>query len=311
MDRWLIEYIYWLFYNDGSIESLAKAAVLKFEHMPDYLYKYRTFCDKHLEALRQGVLYFTATNSLNDIKEANIVISNKADSLIHQKIYNELREMYGLPKARITSSTELMKAINDHFRRQAGEDIEGWDFAETEEFARFAKQLESIRENQLSLLQKQARNMYSVCCFSAANDINRMWAHYADNHQGFCIEYDFKSLGDEDLQTALLFPVLYLKDSRVFINDIAQVDGNSGMLSATIKEKAEWECEQEWRLVHHVKEHGTSQKMPKPTGIYLGERTNEHNTRIMMEYCAKDKIPLFKMKYNQLTDRIEPVLLHQ
>lgn len=309
MERWLIEYIYWLFYNNGSIESLAKAAILKFEHMPDHIYKYRSFCENHLKALKQGVLYFTATDSLNDIKEANIVISPQADSETYQKIYNDFGEKYDLPKATITSCTELMCAVNDHFRRLTGENKEGLDYVKTEEFARSVKMLESIRKNQLDSQQKQARKMYSVCCFSAANDTNQMWAHYADNHQGFCIEYDFKSLGDEDLLTALLFPVLYLEDSRVFVNKLNQINGNSGLLAATIKEKTEWEREQEWRLVHHVKEHGTSEKMPKPTGIYLGERTNGYNSSIMLEHCVEKGIPLYKMKYNQLTDRIEPILL--
>ena len=50
MGNWLDEYYILMFGEDNSIDTYAKAAVLKFEHMPKHLYKYRTFCDSHKSA---------------------------------------------------------------------------------------------------------------------------------------------------------------------------------------------------------------------------------------------------------------------
>ena len=63
MGNWLDEYYILMFGEDNSIDTYAKAAVLKFEHMPKHLYKYRTFCDSHKSALKRGVLYFSLTGS--------------------------------------------------------------------------------------------------------------------------------------------------------------------------------------------------------------------------------------------------------
>src|SRR5579859_4649417 len=36
----------------------------------------------------------------------------------------------------------------------------------------------------------QLMSQFRVCCFSEKHDNLLLWAHYAENHMGFCIEYD-------------------------------------------------------------------------------------------------------------------------
>ncbi len=58
-----------------------------------------------------------------------------------------------------------------------------------------------------------------------------MWAHYADNHQGFCIEYDLSN--ESEGRTAPLFPVIY-SESMVpldITNELLNLPGNSGHLA--------------------------------------------------------------------------------
>ena len=45
--------------------------------------------------------------------------------------------------------------------------------------------------NDFYVVLKQARDSLRVACFSETNRSILMWSHYAKNHQGFCIEYDF------------------------------------------------------------------------------------------------------------------------
>ena len=44
-----------------------------------------------------------------------------------------------------------------------------------------------------------------------------MWSHYAKNHTGFCVQYDFKSLGYNCHLTRLLFPIFY--SNKIFAID--------------------------------------------------------------------------------------------
>ena len=304
MGNWLDEYYILMFGEDNSIDTYAKAAVLKFEHMPKHLYKYRTFCDSHKSALKRGVLYFSLTGSLNDVKEANICITAKAEIERLQRIYNEMRVIHGFPQTEITSWDQMIYIINDFYKQRA-EINKGFDVLSQPEFQTFLKGVEDKRKEMIAKTIKDSRNMYSVCSFSASNDINQMWAHYSDSHQGFCIEYDFKSLGIDDMLTSLLFPVLYKDDNRVFINSYNEIDGNVGLAAATLKDRKEWGYEKEWRLVHGAKEHHTPQVMPKPTGIYLGENVKDENKKLMKEYCYENNIPLYQMKYNQQTNHFD------
>ena len=77
-----------------------------------------------------------------------------------------------------------------------------------------------------------------------------MWSHYAKHHQGFCIAYNFKELGNDDLRTRLLYPVVYSES----LFDVSNIFGNKKTVNnilnqaALIKSKA-WNHGKEWRLV--------------------------------------------------------------
>ena len=46
----------------------------------------------------------------------------------------------------------------------------------------------------LSDLEDKIKNKTSIICLTEDYCINPMWAHYADNHKGVCIEYDFENI---------------------------------------------------------------------------------------------------------------------
>ena len=152
--------------------------------------------------------------------------------------------------------------------------------------------------------QDQLRKIYSVCCFSASNQINLMWSHYAESNTGFCIEYDFKSEGltAEDIQ--LMFPVLYKEDARIMVNNIDRVDTSDLMHAATVKE-INWQYEQEWRHIFLGNNIGP-QHMPTPTAIYLGAKVSAQNQSWMIEFCRKHQIPLYRMDYDPKMNKLEP-----
>jgi hypothetical protein len=83
-----------------------------------------------------------------------------------------------------------------------------------------------------------------VLCFSAVNDNLLMWAHYADCHKGFAIEFDsedeeFKKLGD-------LHEVKYIK-TRPIVDAAKPVT-----LEFYVRKSPEWGYEREYRLLRHL-----------------------------------------------------------
>lgn len=171
-----------------------------------------------------------------------------------------------------------------------------------------------------------------VACFSDLNSRNfpprnndfecmiQMWSHYADNHKGFCVEYDISkihpskllplkhySVSENDylaertmlIITAGLFPVIYTANRvnipRTKLQKIKLDDANNlrhdsdidALLYKTyIVKSAKWNYEKEWRIVvdGDVCEYFDN-KIPFPyiKRIYLGCKMAPHNLDTLIE----------------------------
>ena len=61
------------------------------------------------------------------------------------------------------------------------------------------------------------REYLLVSCFSEDYKSILMWSHYAKDHTGFCVQYNFKSLGHNSHLTRILYPILYT--NKIFTID--------------------------------------------------------------------------------------------
>lgn len=52
-------------------------------------------------------------------------------------------------------------------------------------------------------------NPFIICCFGTTHNNRLMWAHYADYHKGFCIEYDFEEVRNQPIIGKHLWPIIY------------------------------------------------------------------------------------------------------
>ena len=145
----------------------------------------------------------------------------------------------------------------------------------------------------------RSENGIGVCSLSESKDIDKMWGMYANNYEGYCVQYDMT--GYEHLD--LLYPVVY-QDNRetnivtsilnTFIGEM--IEGISyGELSSDkshyarlfLTKDTEWAYQKEWRLIGDA-----NQRLPSPSVnvIYLGENASEQNKKQMIEYCKMHNI---------------------
>jgi len=79
-----------------------------------------------------------------------------------------------------------------------------------------AKQIHYVNE-----FYEQQKRIILLSSFSADCNIMPMWAHYSNNHQGFCLKYEVKVIGNRNLGDKI-YPVLYT-DTRIeahsFVNN--------------------------------------------------------------------------------------------
>lgn len=107
---------------------------------------------------------------------------------------------------------------------------------------------------QIDLVKK-----FRVSCFTTNPFSMLMWAHYADSHKGFCVEYDIPTPDKHNIKLLQnLLPVIY-SDERVSVlnecladmncptvtDDIANAIYKYGLLTKSI----DWCYQNEWRLI--------------------------------------------------------------
>lgn len=153
-----------------------------------------------------------------------------------------------------------------------------------------------------------------ICSFTGSKENLLFWAHYADSHRGFCVEYD-----------ATLLPIKYafrVKYSKQYPEARYPAPTDNRMLEPLLTKSSEWAYEEEYRLILNP-----SATMQPPndgksmilsgrevTNIYFGalaEESNKKKLRSLLEqgpftpsfWQAKLSESEFRLEFERLNDR--------
>lgn len=110
-----------------------------------------------------------------------------------------------------------------------------------------------------------------------------LWAHYANSHKGFCLEYDLnillKSEGEKGIYS---FPVLYKKrPPKISYLDVFKSEADSVIRKFAFYKSKRWEYEKEHRIVT-TKPGLNSYYYTALKAIYFGLRMNEADKNEIM-----------------------------
>ena len=161
------------------------------------------------------------------------------------------------------------------------------------------------------------------CCFSENNDSTLMWAHYADENKGLCIEYDFNQLKKDSWLRKYIFPVLYTDTPMDFSDQTDDYSLDRAVLCSCLDKAKVWEYEKEWRLLDlrlldsgEYKKRDSLKAGIKPSAVYFGyhflrrffvngdKKREEETLRIkaelnrlnkLLDFIEENKIPIFFM----------------
>ena len=159
-----------------------------------------------------------------------------------------------------------------------------------------------------------------IACFTR-NGINSMpmWAHYSNNHCGFCVEYDTKN-NKNHIINFCCFPVQYT-DKRVDISDVMEelveeilslkeqakeknikeikIDNLLiiwiSMYYSLLKHKS-WEYEKEVRVIINLP---TDYIDAIPSAIYIGAKCEEMNKKKLFDIAYILNIPIYQMEFDE------------
>lgn len=132
-----------------------------FGHRPHYVYKFQKLDEYTIRNMRNNSLYFNSPISYNDPFDCSLDIDiDLLRSEMQQVIINSIDSSKNSEQL-----SNMQKLLNDE------------------------SHMNRITSN---AFYSNFLYINSICCFSLEKKNILMWAHYADNHKGICLEFDTK-----------------------------------------------------------------------------------------------------------------------
>ena len=153
-----------------------------------------------------------------------------------------------------------------------------------------------------------------------------MWAHYSNNHQGFCVAYDMKNPANTAL-AGCTFPIQYTDERlditsfmKKYVSTVAsEVDKKSvyrieqiirndlslvyvAQLLCNIKHST-WSYEKEFRCTMGAQSKGMPYVDAVPKAIYIGMNCKEQNRNKLVEIARSLSIPVYQMRLDELSEK--------
>lgn len=135
--------------------------------------------------------------------------------------------------------------------------------------------------------------------FSLSKNYNDelLWAHYADSHKGFCIEYELNKLLKGQNPKHRYFDVTYTDNlPNISLSDILSKEDDNSLIRMMLGYKAKkWEYENELRII--TENYGlNSYDYRAVKSIYFGLRISDSEITKIMDTMKGRNIRYFKMK---------------
>lgn len=238
---------------------------------PASLFKYYGGKERDLENIKANKMWYSAPCKYNDVFDCEITVDEPA-------LFNCAKQLD--PEGmKIREGSPKWKKLKQTLRH---------------EIKSLCSTFESMRSNM------------GIACLSEFDNSLLMWAHYADNHRGICVEYDLMEINKQLNFTPV--PIIYSND-RVCFNDLNPETAENDMLALflrSITSKSEdWSYEHEWRIIRddaacgdrwNSEEKGALLDMISPSSITLGCAAEKELEYAVRAHCKEHTIPLYKMQ---------------
>lgn len=293
--------------DTSSQKRISELSVLQKAALPKHLYRFRSFDQNgySVDALKKDEIWGTSANLFNDPLDTQMFFSPDKIKKQYLKMCSDVKklEAHMLETKTFLNGNEMS---DEHYqlianrKRLASED-----------------ELRELVDASCSDILSDIKTQSYIACFTENLFSTLMWAHYADSHSGFAIEYRAIDLFPRVL------PVRYSTE-RVDASDLVScalayklsdinhihVELKDMLLPTKIltNKTMDWQYEKEWRIFKQDppvldfggKYSGGHQKILNqvPSAVYLGYRINVMNEKMICDIAKEKNIPVYKMVYD-------------
>ena len=284
---------------------IEEAQALKIKNMPKFLYKYRSDTDNAINNLETDTVWLNKPSEYNDPFEFVEYLDTKElykviGSLMKNELIDDLTKKHPVPEHVIEQAKKSdfpLKIISEYQLKN----YEGMPDGFIQKFHQAADEVlqESTTKANVDKI-KSIKDKMKVCSFCESPKQLLMWSHYANEHKGFCVEYNISKWEVTDVRNRVLFPVIYRDDFFDFtphlISNIQSNNFNNiyTTISGATKSK-EWEYEQEWRFIFAIGDSFPKQNYPMDcqTKVFLGSRMEEKSKNRVIDICKEKGLKVY------------------
>lgn len=291
--------------------------------VPDQLYKFRECTNYSIDAFDKNELWLSKAALFNDLHDSLFFFDKNAilDSITKTFSSGAVPSMIESIKQVQFPNADLQKWATEIFSSLNTEQLTDIVLQSVPGFNQWLEQCFSYAKDGI-------RERTKMVCLSESIKSPLMWAHYADNHKGFAIGYDFRNneitqcsncpnRSCSNIKLGTIYPMIY-SDKRYDATEYGkwivqqQVSYITGIpakefyedsfifTKAALHKSNDWSYENEWRIICSTPNLAEEQKdrypiKKQPIAIYFGSQIPDFYRKILMHLADEKGIPRYQM----------------
>ena len=312
----------------------------KKEHMPKSLFKFFPFNENSIKCIEKNTVYMNNPRNFNDPFDSFLCANE--DEYVKKCLIDYLIETDAISRG-VLSENELLK-----LKESRVEDTEYWNIYETfdsvvlhlcyDANTKKMKDCDSeinhiiciARCEYKNKLEQLRANAVGITSFANINEFKlatymELWSHYAQNHQGFCVEYDLTQSITNTNENAMvmggLLPCNYAAKQIIisknkiykYIKNIPftqyeQMEFDKAIMLSFLTKSSSWRYENEWRLILPLDICDIYGKMVPffpIKAIYTGCRMSDDNREFIYRFAQSAGISVYDMSMHEYKFELE------
>ncbi len=275
IDRsWVLDFMELLLPKASKDIKVEDAFTLRNKNLPDSLFKYFSSKKQNIHAVINNQIWLACPTTFNDPYDCHCHI-DQSDLVTFNKFYGHF--------CKGDLINEILSVANG-----------------VEVFNR--------------ILANCVKKTLKVACLTDRADSFLMWAHYAESHKGFCVEYETSNLLENEYIKNSLLPVYYSDKVTDFTNYNFEFNDDKKSSSyfwrMALTKPLEFQYENEWRLITQNKGAGLFNGMAKPKAIYLGSKMDDFSKQCLITYANENNIEIHSTQIKSSNYKLEMVRLN-
>lgn len=299
---WKEEFANKIFTIGATKEDENAASKLKRDNIPQSLYKYRAISEYSIKNFKNDQIWFNSSSKMNDPYDSSLAVNSELfiEEFLKVRQFDEYLDKQLEKYRRRNLSPEDLKKVEDDYRNN---------------IIKLKEQLSEEFKERIAHLPSRLRETTHISCFSEKNDSILMWSHYTNNHEGFCLEYEFAKYAKVNAKfLEALNPIIYDDEIfdvsdyllKMYQNDSSTIDTKM-IRNAVVRKAKAWSYEEEWRILRLFEPKDTGYEIGtfKPRSIYLGAKIIEENKATLIELAKEKKVNVYQMKLKSNEFKLE------